>query len=111
MPTYEYECKACEHKFSVFQSMKDEPLKTCPECKKPKLKRLIGTGAGIIFKGSGFYCTDYKSSTHGAPKHESKEESSSKSSESPSEASKPAEKPAEKSSGSKGSSKGKTDAA
>ena len=60
MPTYEYECKACGHNFDFFQSMKDEPLKKCPECGKNELKRLLGTGAGIIFKGSGFYETDYK---------------------------------------------------
>ena len=60
MPTYEYECKACGHKFEEIQSFSDEPLKKCPECKKKKLQRLIGTGAGFIFKGSGFYCNDYK---------------------------------------------------
>ena len=60
MPTYEYECKACKYEFEAFQSMKDEPLKKCPECGKDELVRLLGTGAGIIFKGSGFYETDYK---------------------------------------------------
>ena len=60
MPTYDYECKECHHKFEAFQSMKDDALKTCPECGKDSLARLIGTGAGIIFKGSGFYETDYK---------------------------------------------------
>ena len=60
MPTYDYLCEACEHRFEAFQSMNDKRLKTCPKCKKPKLTRLIGTGAGIIFKGSGFYVTDYK---------------------------------------------------
>lgn len=62
MPTYEYECPKCGKTFEVFQSMKDEPLKTCPNKKcKGKVKRLIGTGAGLIFKGSGFYITDYRS--------------------------------------------------
>ncbi len=62
MPTYEYECPKCRKTFEVFQSMKDEPLKTCPNKKcKGKVKRLIGTGAGLIFKGSGFYITDYRS--------------------------------------------------
>jgi putative FmdB family regulatory protein len=62
MPTYEYECPKCGKTFEVFQSMKDEPLKTCPDKKcKGKVKRLIGTGAGLIFKGSGFYITDYRS--------------------------------------------------
>lgn len=59
MPTYEYICKDCGHEFSKFQKMSDDVLTTCPECHKETLKRKIGTGAGIIFKGSGFYCTDY----------------------------------------------------
>ncbi len=61
MPTYEYLCQNCDHTFEQFQSITAKPLKKCPDCKKPKLKRLIGTGAGIIFKGSGFYETDYRS--------------------------------------------------
>ena len=60
MPTYEYVCKDCEYEFEAFQSMKDDALTKCPECGKDTLKRKIGTGAGIIFKGSGFYETDYK---------------------------------------------------
>ena len=60
MPTYEYECLSCGHRFEVFQSITDEPVKKCPECKKGDVRRLIGTGMGIIFKGSGFYETDYK---------------------------------------------------
>ena len=60
MPTYDYVCKECEHKFEHFQSMTSDPLSDCPECEKPALKRLIGTGGALIFKGSGFYCTDYK---------------------------------------------------
>lgn len=60
MPTYEYECDACGHAFEEFQAMSDKPLRKCPGCKKMKLRRLIGSGAGIIFKGSGFYETDYK---------------------------------------------------
>lgn len=59
MPTYEYECKKCRHTFEKFQSMSDEPVKTCPEC-GGKVKRLIAGGSGIIFKGSGFYVTDSK---------------------------------------------------
>ena len=62
MPTYEYVCEACGHDFDVFQSMKDDKLKQCPKCKAMKLKRKIG-GAGIIFHGKGFYCTDFKNST------------------------------------------------
>lgn len=60
MPTYEYQCKKCSHKFEAFQQITEKPLKTCPVCQGP-LQRLIGTGAGIIFKGSGFYATDYRS--------------------------------------------------
>jgi putative FmdB family regulatory protein len=60
MPTYEYACTKCGYHFEQFQSMKDEPLKKCPQCKKPALKRLVGAGAGLIFKGTGFYITDYK---------------------------------------------------
>jgi putative FmdB family regulatory protein len=63
MPTYEYECGHCGHIFERFQSMKDAPLKRCPECRHG-VKRLLGTGAGIIFKGSGFYETDYRSSSY-----------------------------------------------
>ncbi len=59
MPTYEYECKKCGHLFERFQSMMEDPVKVCPEC-GGKVKRLISSGAGLIFKGSGFYITDYK---------------------------------------------------
>ncbi|MBY0228059.1 MAG: zinc ribbon domain-containing protein [Gemmataceae bacterium] len=61
MPTYEYVCDACGHKFDEFQSFTAEPLKTCPKCQAEKLRRLFGTGAAILFKGSGFYETDYRS--------------------------------------------------
>ena len=61
MPTYDYECKKCGHIFEYFQNITDEPIDNCPEC-KGEVKRIIGTGAGIIFKGSGFYQTDYKNS-------------------------------------------------
>lgn len=61
MPTYDYKCTACSHTFEHFQSMKDKPLKKCPECGKNALERLIGTGAAVLFKGSGFYQTDYRS--------------------------------------------------
>lgn len=66
MPTYEYVCEGCGHQFEKFQSIKAEPARQCPECGKRKLRRLIGSGAGIIFKGSGFYCTDYRSATYNA---------------------------------------------
>src|ERR1044072_7855848 len=65
MPTYEYACSKCGHQFEQFQSMRDEPLKKCPKCGKPALKRLVGGGAGLIFKGSGFYITDYKKKAGG----------------------------------------------
>jgi putative FmdB family regulatory protein len=64
MPTYDYECTACEHKFEKFQSITAKSIRKCPACKKLKVKRLIGMGAGIIFKGSGFYQTDYRSSSY-----------------------------------------------
>ena len=64
MPTYEYECEKCGHAFEAFQSMTDKPIRVCPKCKGRKVRRLIGTGAAIIFKGSGFYQTDYRSSEY-----------------------------------------------
>ena len=57
MPTYGYECKSCKFSFDVFQNIKDDPLKTCPECGK-EIRRLINGGTGVIFKGGGFYVTD-----------------------------------------------------
>lgn len=60
MPTYEYICAKCGHAMEAFQSMNDPALKQCPACRKPALKRQVGGGAGLIFKGSGFYITDYK---------------------------------------------------
>ncbi len=63
MPTYEYECSSCQDVVEAFQSMRDAPLTTCPRCGQPGVKRLIGRGAGIIFKGSGFYETDYRRTT------------------------------------------------
>ncbi len=73
MPTYEYECSSCGHQLEAFQSMTEKRLKKCPECKKDKLQRLLSAGAGVIFKGSGFYATDYKKNT--PSKVESKPES------------------------------------
>src|SRR5437870_11349797 len=64
MPTYEYKCDACGAEFERFQSITAEPIKRCPECGKAKVRRLIGTGAGLIFKGSGFYITDYRDKTY-----------------------------------------------
>ena len=61
MPTYEYECEACNHSFEEFQQISARPLKKCPKCGRRKLRRLIGTGAAVIFRGNGFYQTDYRS--------------------------------------------------
>lgn len=64
MPTYEYQCDACDHNFDEFQSFSEKPLKKCPKCGKSKLRRVFGTGAAILFKGSGFYQTDYRSESY-----------------------------------------------
>ena len=64
MPTYDYVCDGCGNAFELFQSMTDEVKKTCPKCKKKKLRRLIGSGGAIVFKGSGFYKTDYRSESY-----------------------------------------------
>jgi putative FmdB family regulatory protein len=64
MPTYDYHCDACGHDFELFQSINDPVKRTCPECKKAKLRRLFGTGAAVVFKGSGFYQTDYRSDSY-----------------------------------------------
>ena len=60
MPTYEYTCRACDHRFEAFQKMSDEPLKDCPECGRPEAERQISAGGGLVFKGPGFYATDYR---------------------------------------------------
>ena len=64
MPTYDYVCDGCGHAFELFQSMTDAVKRTCPKCKKKKLRRLIGAGGAIVFKGSGFYKTDYRSDSY-----------------------------------------------
>ena len=64
MPTYDYVCDGCGHAFELFQSMSDQVKKTCPKCSKKKLRRLIGAGGAIVFKGSGFYKTDYRSESY-----------------------------------------------
>src|SRR5262245_61145921 len=72
MPTYDYQCEACGHRFEKFQSITASPIRKCPSCGKNRVKRLLGTGAGIIFKGSGFYITDYRDpSYHEKAKSES----------------------------------------
>ena len=80
MPTYEYECTKCGHTFEAFQSMKDEPLSSCPKC-RGRVRRIIQGGIGVIFKGSGFYTTDYKKSsalTGGNGKDKAKESGAEK---------------------------------
>ena len=89
MPTYEYECRKCGHLFEQFQSILAEPLKTCPKC-KGKVARVVSGGAGIIFKGSGFYQTDYKKTSNAS---HAAEKAAEKKTESPPADSKPA-KPA-----------------
>jgi putative FmdB family regulatory protein len=81
MPTYEYRCKSCGHEFEEFQTMSSDPLLMCPKCAKPMLKRLMSSGVGLIFKGSGFYLTDYKksnTSSSSSTKSESKPDAESK---------------------------------
>ncbi len=82
MPTYDYECDACGHEFELFQQISEAIKKKCPECGKRKLRRLFGTGAAIMFKGSGFYETDYRSESYkkGAEAEKKSQESSSDSS-------------------------------
>lgn len=95
MPTYDYQCDACDHKFEAFQSISEDPLTKCPKCKKKKLRRLFGAGAAIMFKGSGFYITDYRSDSYKKSADADKASgSSSSSSESSSKSeSKPASSP------------------
>jgi putative FmdB family regulatory protein len=78
MPTYEYECSACGHAFEALQSMTEPKLTKCPKCSKKKLHRLIGSGSGMIFKGSGFYETDYKRKTEAKPDAKSAEKPAAK---------------------------------
>lgn len=82
MPTYDYVCRECDHRWEVFQSIKAKPLRKCPECGKLKAKRVIGPGAGIIFKGSGFYQTDYRSKAYKDAAKADREKASSASKES-----------------------------
>lgn len=105
MPTYDYVCEACDHEFELFQSISESVKKKCPECSKLKLRRLFGTGAAVVFKGSGFYETDYRSESYKSDAKKDKQSSekksdskASKSSDSSSK-SKPAKKTASKSSG------------
>ncbi len=78
MPTYDYKCLECEEQFEIFQGITAAPLENCPEC-NGKVKRLIGAGAGLIFKGSGFYITDYRSEGYKESEKKDKKKSSEKS--------------------------------
>ena len=89
MPTYDYRCENCGHEFEILQNMSAERLKTCPECSQDTLKRLLGTGAGLLFKGSGFYETDYRSSSYTKDKSKDKKKAE-KATEKKSSESKPA---------------------
>jgi len=82
MPTYDYECGACGHRYELFQSITAAPVKKCPACSKPSAKRLIGAGASIIFKGSGFFQTDYRSESYKKAAKAEAEAASGKKSES-----------------------------
>ena len=92
MPTYDYECDACGHAWELFQRIVEDPIKKCPECNKKKARRLFGTGSAVMFKGSGFYETDYRSESYKkgakaakdskAPKSDSKSKKSDSSSSS-----------------------------
>jgi len=95
MPTYDYECDGCGHEFELFQGINDAIKKKCPECKKQKLRRLFGTGGAIVFKGSGFYETDYRSESYkkGAKEAKAAKESSSKSDSKSKESKKSKKKP------------------
>lgn len=113
MPTYDYVCDACDHKFEHFQGINDPLLKKCPTCKKPKLRRLFGSGGAIMFKGSGFYITDYRSDSYkqgaAADKKVTETSSDSKSTESkPSETKSSEAKPEKASNSSKSNSTPKT---
>ena len=68
MPTYEYRCRACGHEFEKFQQMSDEPIRVCPACECDQVERLISVGGGILFRGPGFYATDYRKDGPGSKK-------------------------------------------
>jgi len=82
MPTYEYACSDCDHAFEAFQSITAKPIRKCPECGKRKVERLISGGAGLLFKGSGFYITDYRSDSYKQAAKKDSESSSGKKTES-----------------------------
>jgi putative FmdB family regulatory protein len=101
MPTYDYECDACGHEFELFQGINDPVQRKCPDCGKLKLRRLFGTGAAVVFKGSGFYQTDYRSDSYKKAAEKDKKKSSESSGSS---SEKSSEKSSDKSSSDKSSS-------
>jgi putative FmdB family regulatory protein len=102
MPTYEYRCHACDNKWEEFQSIMATPTKKCPKCKKAKAERIISAGGGIIFKGSGFYQTDYRSESYKKGADAAKKASEGATSASAAPASEKASSDSGKSSGSSG---------
>jgi putative FmdB family regulatory protein len=98
MPTYDYECNGCGHGFELFQTISESPKRKCPECGKRQLNRLFGTGAAVVFKGSGFYQTDYRSESYkkAAAADKKATSDSSKSGDSKSKAKKSSTKKSEK---------------
>src|SRR5688572_4345876 len=109
MPTYDYECDACSHTFELFQGINEPVQKKCPECGKNKLRRLFGTGGAIVFKGSGFYQTDYRSESYKKGAKADKPASESKSSDKKSETKSSGSGSESKASPAKSSSGGKSD--
>ena len=105
MPTYDYECDACGHAFELFQGINDPLKRKCPKCAKPKLRRLFGIGAAVVFKGSGFYETDYRSESYkkAAAKDKKSSEGGGEKSEKSEKPKSDGDKPATKSSDSGGS--------
>ncbi|RUL88464.1 zinc ribbon domain-containing protein [Tautonia sociabilis] len=98
MPTYDYICDDCKHEFEAFESIKADPQTTCPSCSKETLRRKIGAGAAILFKGSGFYLTDYRSDSYKKAAKADKDSSSSSSSSADGSSSNSGSKPASSSS-------------
>ncbi len=100
MPTYEYQCRECGHSFDEYQPITADPLVVCPNCGKRSLKRVMGTGGGLIFKGSGFYQTDYKkngsSPSTSTPKNDKSPEPAAKDKKTDSSESKPNPPPTKK---------------
>ncbi|TVQ53893.1 MAG: zinc ribbon domain-containing protein [Phycisphaerales bacterium] len=114
MPTYEYACRACGHEFELFQQMTAKVKRKCPECGRQKLERLIGIGAGVIFKGGGFYETDYRSESYKKAAEAEKKTTEGKSSSDAGSSNGQAGKPSDAGQGSPGkkekSAEGKSDA-